>query len=148
MDISPQYAGMVIYSLQPLLETAGVYTVVALKGETQIPIYVGESTNVRRRIGEYIVSAFAASTDFIVGEAIKFLQSEGFRIEVHVLPFHGNDKSRRLKQNAIIQECIDRGFVLLNRNANRSGYDYRKSNASTERTKIIEMVQQEILKHF
>lgn len=126
-------------------EEAGVYTFFAQDGRQEIPIYVGESSNVHRRIGEYIVSNFDAPTDFLVGEAIKYLQSKGFRIRVCALLFEGEDKTRKLKQNAIIQEFKDSGFVLLNRDVRHKGYDYHKADKLIERNRIIEFVDLHLL---
>src|SRR5579884_2354463 len=53
-----------------------VYVLLFKRGEQHLPFYVGQTQRFLERIGDYVYAHFGACTDFKVGEAIKFLQTE------------------------------------------------------------------------
>lgn len=126
----------------------GVYTLFARRDSIRIPIYVGESNNVRRRLGEYIVAAFSATTDFIVGEAILYLQDAGVEIEAEIAIFNGDDKERKRMEEDTIDRLLKSGLVLLNRDAENRGFNYRTADKEIERKRLQSFVDERILPRF
>jgi hypothetical protein len=104
------------------------------EGSEPIPFYVGESSRHVGRFGDYISGKFSASTDFKVGEAVKYLRDNVYRV---VIRFDEVD-NRKVEEKRILQNL--RGtFRLLN---DLKGYDYNKSNERDERQNIQQFVDQ------
>ena len=57
-----------------------VFLYVPDEGAEPVPFYVGESSRHVGRFGDYMSANFTASTDFKVGEAVKYLQKSRFRV--------------------------------------------------------------------
>ncbi len=86
------------------------------------------------RFGDYISGKFSASTNFKVGEAVKYLRDNVYRV---VIRFDEVD-NRKVEEKRILQNL--RGtFRLLN---DLKGYDYNKSNERDERQNIQQFVDQ------
>jgi hypothetical protein len=66
-----------------------VYVFVVEMGNLFFPLYVGQTNRLFGRFGDYQYASFQAPTDFRVGEACKFLRSQG--ATVHLF-FRGNDE--------------------------------------------------------
>ena len=122
------------YSLQnfPFVESA-VYILIYKKDDVRIPFYVGETDNFHARMRDYMIPTFAASTDFKVGEALKYLETKGMRIEVAVRKdITGRDK-RKKEESHMCDALRRQGYILLN---DLKGYNYTKANQVDERHKI------------
>lgn len=99
------------------------------------PFYVGESSkHVYGRIGDYVSAKFSASTDFKVGEAVRYLQSKGHRV---VVKYRTSD-DRKGDESQLIQE-LRTSQQLLN---DLKGYNYRVANVHDERLKIHSFMNQ------
>jgi hypothetical protein len=114
-----------------------VYVLCFIKGKKEVPFYVGESDVFHRRMAEYMDPQFSASTDFKVGEAIKYFQEKGYRIVVRwkrVAKKWQNEK-RRKEEKKLIQELMWDDCRLLN---SLKGYDYKTADKKAEREKILQ----------
>jgi hypothetical protein len=59
-----------------------VYVFVVEMGDLSFPLYVGQTNRLLGRFGDYQYASFQAPTDFRVGEACKFLRSQGATIHL------------------------------------------------------------------
>jgi len=94
---------------------AGAYVYVifwAAPGGPEIPFYVGQTEqSLRNRMWDYCSAQFQASTDFWVGEAIKYLREEkGCRITLR----HRTTTESRKDEEDLIRELQVSGPRLLN----------------------------------
>ena len=90
---------------------SAIYVVFCKRGHQEIPIYVGETGRLRRRIGDYIVASFQASTDFKVGEAVRYLQEKGYAI---VVKYKGTEEGNRREEETRVREYLEgKGYKLL-----------------------------------
>ena len=105
---------------------SAVYVIFFVKNNKEAPFYVGETGRFLGRISDYISANFKASTDFKVGEAIKYLQGKGYKIIIKYKP----SEDRKRDQNEIIKDFQNSGCRLLNE---LSGYDYKKANENEKR---------------
>ena len=110
-------------------DEAGVYIILYIKNNAEMPLYVGETNRFRRRMGEYTSANFAAPTDFIVGEAIKYLQVKGYKVIIK----HKFSEDKKREQNEIIKDLRSLGYRLLN---GFIGYDYKTADENKERERI------------
>lgn len=92
------------------------------------PFYIGESSRNVGRIGDYLSARFTAATDFKVGEAIRYLQFEGYEVEIKFK----DSSDRKAEEKALIIN-LRKSYILLN---DLNGYDYRTANESEERSRI------------
>ncbi|TPQ31819.1 hypothetical protein C2U69_27670 [Cupriavidus pinatubonensis] len=106
----------------------------ARKGEPQgVPIYVGESTKHVGRLGDYVSAKFSASTDFRVGEAIRYLQSLGYDVLMRYRESH----NRRVEERDLINS-LRGSFRLLN---DMESYKYKFADEEQERSKIHAFIE-------
>jgi len=120
---------------------SSVYIISCVKDDKEIPIYVGETDKLRRRIGDYIVASFQASTDFKVGEAIRYFQEKGCKITIR---YKGVQKEhRRGKEDRIIDDLRKAGYRLLN---DLVTYNYKTADEEKERARIAREFCDNILK--
>lgn len=110
-------------------DEVGVYIILYIKNDAEIPLYVGETNQFRRRMGEYTSANFAAPTDFIVGEAIKYLQEKGYKM---IIKYKFSENKKR-EQNEIIKDLQSLGYKLLN---GFICYDYERAEKNKERERI------------
>lgn len=108
---------------------SAVYIISFVKNNKEIPLYVGETSRFQGRIGDYISANFKASTDFKVGEAIKYLQEIGCKIIIK----YKFSENRKEEQNEIIKAFQGLGYRLLNELV---GYNYRTADEKEERERI------------
>jgi len=111
--------------------TSAIYVIVIVKEKKEIPLYVGKTARLYGRIGDYGTAGFKASTDFKVGEAIKYFREKGYKI---IIKYKFSD-DRKKDKNTIIKSFQSQGFRLLNEMV---GYNYRKANEIEERNRIKE----------
>ena len=121
--------------------TPAMYIFYLIKGEKEVPFYVGQTKNLKRRMGEYLVSSWATTPDFIVGEATKYLQEKGYQVVVKFQDLSEEESERRLKEEKKIKELKSRGQILLNRDADKVGYDYRTADREEIRSQIRKEVE-------
>jgi hypothetical protein len=91
------------------------------------PFYVGESGRQLGRMGDYVTASFKAPTDFHVGEAIRFFQSQGLEIEVRYKVF----LKRKDEEKSLQVEIAKRSIPLLK----LASYDPKKTPEEQERQK-------------
>ncbi len=72
--------GFETVSLPRISRRPGIYIVAAKRVGEIVPVYVGQASSVRKRLGDYLASVFQAPTDFVVGTAIDHLQELGFEV--------------------------------------------------------------------
>ncbi|MFC1826223.1 hypothetical protein ACFLYZ_02385 [Thermodesulfobacteriota bacterium] len=116
-----------------------VYIIYIVKDGDEIPIYVGESSRNIGRFGDYVSAKFSASTDFKIGEAIKYIRT--FDYSVRIKYKETLDRDRKNKEREILSNFSGR-YHLLN---DLSGYDYLNADELDERLKIHEFVRKKIL---
>ncbi len=111
-----------------------VFHYVGVESGELLPFYVGESSRHVGRFGDYMSANFSASTDFKVGEAVKYLRQRGLRV---VVKFK-ESLDRKGEEKRILQHL--RGtFRLLN---DLKGYRYGSADANGERLKIQRFIDQ------
>ena len=93
-----------------------------------IPLYVGQSSRHIGRFGDYLSANFSASTDFKVGEAVRYLRSEGHSV---VIRYRESDDRKRDERTVI--NNLRKTFPLLN---DLEGYNYQCADEEQERLKI------------
>lgn len=98
----------------------------------EILFYVGESSRGIGRFGDYLTAQFTASTDFKVGEAIRYIKEQGFEVGIKY-----KESSNRKKEEQIYLKRFRRKYRLLN---DLEGYNYKKANKQDERKKVHEYV--------
>ena len=111
-----------------------VYVLCWVTEEQEIPFYVGETHSARNRLTDYYWADFQASTDFKVGEAVKYLCDVK---RLRVIAKIRASVNRLRDQNEIIATLHQEGKKLLN---DCEGYNYKTANQATERAKIQQFV--------
>jgi len=110
---------------------SSVYVILCVKGNEEIPIYIGEASKLRRRIGGYISASFQLFTDFKVGEAIRYLQEEEYKV---VIKYKSTkEEFRKEEEKSIIDNLHGEGYRLLN---DLGSYNYRTASKEEERLRI------------
>ncbi|MBN2267725.1 MAG: hypothetical protein JW725_05320 [Candidatus Babeliaceae bacterium] len=99
----------------------------------EVPLYVGESLRGVRRFGDYISAKFSAPTDFKVGEAVRYLQSRGFKVRIK----YKESEDRKGEERKIVS-ILRRKSRLLNE---LEGFSYTASNEEAERTKLYSFLE-------
>jgi hypothetical protein len=99
------------------------------------PFYVGQTSRLLGRIDDYAKANFSASTDFKVGEAIKYFQMKGFKIQLKFRKYENPEEEERRIASEIEQE---RGKELLLNNL--KGYDYKVDNKEHQRLEVHRFV--------
>ncbi|SIT40095.1 conserved hypothetical protein [Paraburkholderia piptadeniae] len=107
-----------------------VYVLLYVPGSENeaVPFYVGESSKHVGRIGDYVTANFSASTDFKVGEAVRYLQSKGLPVLMKY-----KESGDRKAEERIVLDRLRSTYRLLN---DLKGYDYRQAEKEQERLKI------------
>jgi hypothetical protein len=95
-----------------------VYILGLVHEESFVPFYVGESERHVGRVGDYITASFNASTDFHIGEAIKFLHSRGYEVQFRYKVSTENKAGRIRQENELIDQIskMKPNSKLLNNN--------------------------------
>lgn len=102
-------------------------------GKEFIPFYIGETSRNVGRFGDYISAKFSASTDFKVGEAIKYFIKNGYKIKIKFK----KSKDRKKEEKELLSK-LGKKFILLN---DLKGYDYRYADKIKEAKKIYKFVK-------
>ena len=116
----------------PRTESA-VYVLICKKNGVNIPFYVGETENFHARMRDYMLPALAASTDFKVGQAIKYFRRKGMEIEVAVRKDISEKDKRRNEESNMCEALRRQGCTLLN---DLKGYNYKTANWEDERRNV------------
>lgn len=104
-----------------------------------VPFYVGESARGIGRFGDYVSAQFTASTDFKVGEAIRYLRS--LRLVVGIK--YKVSQYREAEEKKLIA-ALRKERQLLN---DLKGYDYKLANEDDERAKVREFIMELVQKN-
>ena len=99
-----------------------------ISGE-KIPFYIGQTKNFRRRMGDYALASFQAQTDFAVGSAIQYFDSQ----QIDVTVFHMDTDDEQEKEKFLIKRCKAVGIKLLN---SLPRYKYQTASRDEERQKV------------
>ena len=102
-----------------------VYVLFWKHADRQVPFYVGQTNRLAERICDYLAANYAASTDFKVGEAIKYLRRR--KLDV-TLAYMRSDDCRH-EERYWIRSLHLAGFMLLN---DFGGYNYKSDQVSSE----------------
>ena len=94
-----------------------LYVLFFRQSDKDIPFYVGQSSRNIGRFGDYLSANFSCSTDFKVGEAIKYLNDQGIQVFVKIKA--SPDKKKEEKR---IIDDFQKSYNLLN---NLPNYDYK-----------------------
>jgi hypothetical protein len=109
--------------------TKEVYVLFYVHEDKRIPFYVGQTKRFLSRMDDYYWAQFPASTDFKVGEAIRYLKAKGYPVVAgHLQSENPLDDEHDLIESLTLSE-----IKLLNVLA---GYDFRSSSKDVERAKI------------
>ena len=100
------------------------------KDNQRFPLYVGQTTRLGGRVGDYIAAQFQAPTDFRVGEAIKHLRNEK---HWHVEFLYRQSEAHVQDEKVLIRELLLAGYTLLNF---LSSFDYRTATIAEERALV------------
>ncbi len=115
-----------------------IYAVVCEYNANEFPIYIGQASSLKRRMGEYDQGHFSASTDFKVRAAIRHLKKLGCRVHLkykHDASF--NDEGIRLEKE---RECIINALVHGHRLLNAfPSYNYK--NPEHKREQIQDAIE-------
>ena len=113
----------------PQWDVSAVYIVFCISKEKEIPIYVGETNSIRRRIGEYISTNFTMHTNFKVGNAIRYFQEKRYEVKVK----YEVTEYRKEREDKIKAELQQAGYELLN---DLKGYNDKTANEEEERQRV------------
>jgi len=111
-----------------------IYVLCWVDGAEETPFYVGETHSLSNRMNDYFWADFQASTDFRVGEAVKYLNTRNLRVVARYKVSADREKEER----AIINALHEQGRCLLN--DLRPSYDYRIANQIEEGRKIHQFI--------
>jgi len=106
---------------------------IEFKGEFA-PFYVGQTSRNVGRFGDYVSAKFSASTDFKVGEAVKYFKKRGCSVKIK---FKKSDRKEKEEKNLLI--ALRKDTTLLN---DLRGYNYKTANENEERQKIHQFVDE------
>jgi len=111
-----------------------VYQIGIILNDSFSPFYIGQSSRNIGRLGDYISAKFSASTDFKVGEAVRYLYNKNYQVVVRYSPSDNKleDESR------LLIKCKRIGLPMLN---DLKGYDYKTAIEMEEREKIQDYVE-------
>jgi hypothetical protein len=81
-------------------------------------------------MGTYYTAGFAATTDFKVGQAVKYLMGKGHTVVVA----YSQHNDRKREERRLLAEARQKGFRLLN---DIAGYNYKTS----DRQQVLQAIQ-------
>jgi hypothetical protein len=107
-----------------------LYVLCWVRDGAQIPFYVGQTRRLRGRMKDYCLAQFQASTDFRVGEAVRYLR-ETKKCQI-VLRYRASAEPAKDEYH-VIRNLQLSGFRLLN---DLLGYNYRTAQKIDERAAV------------
>ena len=123
------FDGFCVVDFPPANGPGFVYVLCWLAGGEEIPFYVGQTQSIWGRLNDYYWADFQASTDFRVGEAVKYLGIQNLRVVAR----YKLSADRQEEERAIIRDLHAEGRRLLN---DCRSYDYRTATEAEERIKV------------
>ena len=130
-DLFDKFETFAVPDLPP--NKSAVYVVLCIKDGKKIPIYVGETKDLCRRIGNYISGYLKQRTDFKVGEAIRYLQGK-YEVVIRHKKASEEPRMRKEEEKRIIENLCGEGYILLNHGLKY--YDLKNPNIEEEKQKI------------
>ena len=118
-----------------------VYVLCWVSGAEEIPFYVGQTQSIWGRLNDYYWADFQASTDFRVGEAVKYLTSRNLPVVVR----YRASADRQKEERDVILGLHAEGTRLLN---DCGSYNYRTAGEGEEKIKIEKFVDGLIAPYF
>ncbi len=115
-----------------------VYIIGVIHKSKFFPFYIGQSSRNIGRFGDYVSAKFSASTDFKVGEAVRYLMKKNYEVSIK----YKESENKTMEESQLISNYKEK-FPLLN---DLKGYDYRKSDEEDERNKIHNFIDDYIRK--
>jgi hypothetical protein len=107
--------------------TSHVYAIFCVVEGREIPIYIGRTTRLSERMGDYWSKNFAAPTDFRVGEAIVYLRDEK---KLRILVRYKQCSQPARDEYVAIRNLQTSGTRLLN---DLTSYRYKDADPTEER---------------
>jgi hypothetical protein len=128
-----KFDGFSVLDFPPADGDGFVYVLCWVAGCEEIPFYVGQTQSIWGRLNDYYWADFQASTDFRVGEAVKYLSRQNLR----VIAKYKVSADRHKEERAIIDLLHAEKRRLLN---DCRSYDYRKATEAVEKAKVQEFI--------
>src|SRR5262249_21463234 len=107
-----------------------IYVLCWVKDGREIPFYVGQTTRLSERIGDYVAAQFSAATDFRVGTRAKYLR-EKHTLEIVVR--YRASTAPPSDEYLLIRQLQLSGVRLLNE---LQGYDWATADKAQEAAMI------------
>ena len=133
------FDGFESMELSPSNGRGFVYVLCWTDGERNVPFYVGQTQAILGRMNDYHWADFQASTDFRVGEAVKYLREKGLHVIARYRLSAASKPEREKEERCLIDALKAEGVVLLNC---FPGYDYRKSILEEQRGRIQRFIDE------
>ena len=133
------FDGFESMELSPANGRGFVYVLCWTDGVKESPFYVGQTQAILGRMNDYHWADFQASTDFRVGEAVRYFREKGLRVIARYRLSAPSKSEREKEERGLIDALKAEGSVLLNC---FPGYDYRKSVLEEQRGRIRGFVDQ------
>lgn len=124
-----EFEGFNSVDLSPAGGSGFVYVLCCVYGGKEVPFYVGQTQSIWGRLNDYHWADFQASTDFRVGEAVRYLRSQS----IPVIAKYKFSEGREAEEARTILQLRSEGAKLLNV---RPGYNYRTAQPESERIKV------------
>jgi len=125
-----------------------VYVLCWKQGDKEVPFYVGQTQAIWGRMNDYHWGEFQASTDFRVGQAVRYLSEHDLRVVSKYKVVQGKRPEWLHREAKIVQDLEGEGWLLLNR---MDGYKYAESTEELERAKIerfMERIRENAVRKF
>jgi hypothetical protein len=128
-----KFDGFSVLDFPPADGNGFVYVLCWLTGGEEIPFYVGQTQSIWGRLNDYYWADFQASTDFRVGEAVRYLNGQDLR----VVAKYKVSADRHKEERAIIDLLHAEKRRLLN---DCPSYDYRTGTKATEKSRVQKFI--------
>jgi hypothetical protein len=127
------FDGFSVVDFPPANGPGFVYVLCWVAMGEEIPFYVGQTQSIWGRLNDYYWADFQASTDFRVGEAVRYLTTQNLRVVAR----YKLSADRRKEERAIIDGLDAEGRRLLN---NCPSFDYRTATEAVEKIKVRQFI--------
>ena len=121
--------GFSVVDFPPRNDSGFVYVLCWVAMGEEVPFYVGQTQSIWGRLNDYYWADFQASTDFRVGEAVKYLSTQNLLVVAR----YRLSADRQREETATIISLHAEGRRLLN---DCQGFDYRTATKAEETTKV------------
>jgi len=120
-------------------EQGFVYVLCWKQDDKEVPFYVGQTQAIWGRMNDYHWGQFQASTDFRIGQAIRYLSERNLRVVSRYKQVDGTRPDWRRREAQMIKELETEGWLLLN---SMASYRYLESNEDLERSRVEGFMEQ------